>query len=139
MSLRRDSTRHDEVLHHLGVFVRSHLPSTYHLTVDLPECNYEFPQHITTTILRLVVYTGKSYVPTGTYSTCQKYSCFHTVIWLKNCVNVSVLLPFYGRCARLEPRALNGTIPSPFLSEVRVNTSLASQTLLTSVWLLRLS
>ena len=44
MVLRRYSQRHDAVLALLGDFVKWHLPSSYHTSVDLPSAT--FPQYI---------------------------------------------------------------------------------------------
>ena len=52
MDLRRYSKRHDEVLQVLGVFIRSHLPPLFSITIDSPSESYCFPHHITATNLR---------------------------------------------------------------------------------------
>ena len=52
MDLRRYSKRHDEVLQVLGVFIRSHLPPLFSITIDSPTESYCFPHHITATNLR---------------------------------------------------------------------------------------
>ena len=49
MVLRRYSQRHDAVLALLGDFVKRHLPSSYHMSVDLPSATYQFPQYIVST------------------------------------------------------------------------------------------
>ena len=49
MAFCRYSKRHDEVLKLITASVKSHLPPSYSLTVDLPDHHYTFPQHITPT------------------------------------------------------------------------------------------
>ena len=58
----RFNLRHDSVLKDLYLCLKPHLPNGSKLTVDLPDTEYSFPQHIVTTDLRpdLVIWNDTS-------------------------------------------------------------------------------